>query len=135
MGSIRKNYSKSFPHVQDRFAGEVGKLFDKKHPGRECPNSVFIRVLFCALCHIQSLFAVCRNLQKCPDDRTVAAAILKTLPEYDAFQKKINEVLAEGLPSNLSRGRQRLAIDLVLIPYHGKPYRHENEIYRSQPKS
>ena len=58
MGSIRKNYSKSFPHVQDRFAGEVGKLFDKKHPGRECPNSVFIRVLFCALCHIQSLFAV-----------------------------------------------------------------------------
>ncbi|MCL2119954.1 MAG: hypothetical protein FWH27_16170, partial [Planctomycetaceae bacterium] len=37
--------------------------------------------------------------------------------------------------SNLSRGKQRLAIDLVLIPYHGKPYRHESEIYRSQPKS
>ena len=111
MGSIRKNYSKSFPHVQDRFAGEVGKLFDKKHPGRECPNSVFIRVLFCALCHIQSLFAVCRNLQKCPDDRTVAVAILKTLPKYDAFQKRINEVLAEGLPSNLSRGRQSLLFE------------------------
>ena len=32
MGSIRKNDSKSFQHVQDRFAGEVGKLFDKEHP-------------------------------------------------------------------------------------------------------
>ena len=53
MGSIRKNSSKSFQHVQDRFAGEVGKLFDKEHPGRECPNSVFIRVLFCALCHAE----------------------------------------------------------------------------------
>ncbi|MCL2119442.1 MAG: hypothetical protein FWH27_13550, partial [Planctomycetaceae bacterium] len=49
MGKLRKNDSKSFPHVQDRFTGEVGKLFDKEHPGRECPNSVFIRVLFCAL--------------------------------------------------------------------------------------
>jgi hypothetical protein len=58
------------------------------------------------------LFAVCRNLQRCPDDRTVAVAILKTLPEYDKFQKRINEVLAEGLPKNLQRGKQQLAIDL-----------------------
>ena len=135
MGSVRKNYSKSFQHVQDRFTGEAGKLFATEHHGRECTNAVFIRVLFCALCHIQSLFAICRNLQSCPDDRTVAAAILKTLPTYTALQKKINDVLAESLPKNLLRGKQRLAIDLVLIPYHGKPAYHENEIYRSQPKS
>jgi hypothetical protein len=135
MGKLRRNYSKSFQQVQDRFTGEVGKLFETEHQGRECTNAVFIRVLFCALCHAQSLFAVCRNLQRCPDDRTVAVAILKTLPEYDALQKRINETLAEGLPKNLRRGKQRLAIDLVLIPYHGKPAYHENEIYRSQPKS
>jgi putative transposase len=135
MGKLRRNYSKSFQHVQDRFIVEAGKLFEKEHQGRECTNAVFIRVLFCALCHIQSLFAVCRNLQKCPDDRTVAVAILKTLPKYDKFQKRINEVLAEGLPKNLQRGKQRLAIDLVLIPYHGLPQHSESEIYRSQPKS
>ena len=28
MGSVRKNYSRSFQHVQDRFTGEVGKLFE-----------------------------------------------------------------------------------------------------------
>jgi putative transposase len=135
MGIVRKNYSRSFQHVQDRFTGEAGKLFETEHHGRECTNAVFIRVLFCALCHIQSLFAICRNLQRCPDDRTVAAAILKTLPTYDALQKKINDVLAEGLPKNLLRGKQRLAIDLVLIPYHGQPECYEWEIYRSQPKS
>ena len=53
MGKLRKNSSKSFQHVQDRFIGEVGKLFDEEHHGRECPNSVFIRVLFCALCHAE----------------------------------------------------------------------------------
>ena len=135
MGSVRKNYNKSFQQVQDRFTSEAGKLFETEHHGRECTNAIFIRVLFCALCHIQSLFAVCRNLQRCPDDRTVAAAILKTLPTYTELQKRINETLAEGLPRNLRRGKQRLAIDLVLIPYHGQPAYHENEIYRSQPKS
>ena len=53
MGKLRKDYSKNFQHVQDRFAGEVEKLFDKEHPGRECLNSVFIQVLFCALCHAE----------------------------------------------------------------------------------
>ena len=53
MGKLRGNYSKSFQYVQDRFTGEVGKLFDKEHHGCKCTNSVFIRVLFCALCHAE----------------------------------------------------------------------------------
>jgi hypothetical protein len=75
MGKSGRNDSKSFQHVQDRFPGEVGQLFEKEHHGRACTHAVFIRVLFYALCHIPSLFAICRNLQRCPDDRTVAAVI------------------------------------------------------------
>jgi len=135
MGSPRKNYSGNFQHVKDQFQNAARRLFAKEHHGRECHNAIFVKVLFCALCHIQSLFAVCRNLKYSPDDRTVAVAILKTLPTYIALQKKINDVLAQGLPKNLLRKKQRLAIDLVLIPYHGQPEYYENEIYRSQPKS
>jgi len=135
MGSSRKNYSGNFQHVKDQFQNAAGQLFAKEHHGRECNNAIFVKVLFCALCHIQSLFAVCRNLKYCPDDRTVAVAVLKTLPTYIALQKKNNEVLAQGLPKNLLRKKQRFAIDLVLIPYHGLPEYYENEIYRSQPKS
>jgi len=61
MGVARKNYNRSIHQVQDRFITETEKLFHKEHHGQECRNSVFIRVLFCALCHVQSLFAVCRN--------------------------------------------------------------------------
>jgi len=53
-------------------------------------------VLFCALCHIQSLFAICRNLQRCPDDRTVAAAaalFAEPAQAVSAFAKIYEDVL------------------------------------------
>ena len=53
MGKLRRNDSKSFQHVQDRFTCEAGKFFDEEHQGCKCPNAVFIRVLFCAFCHVK----------------------------------------------------------------------------------
>jgi len=135
MGSSRKNFNTGYQNVKEDFQHAVGNIFEKQYKGRDCNNSVFIKVLFCALCHIQSLFAVCRNLQNVPDDHTIAVAILKTLPEYNRLQKLINETLAEQLPKNLFKKPKRLAIDLVLIPYHGSYCYNINEIYRSQPKS
>jgi hypothetical protein len=49
--------------------------------------------------------------------------------------EKINDVPAQGLPKNLLHKKQRLAIDLVLIPYHELPAYDESEIDHSQPKS
>ena len=135
MGSPRKNFSKGYQTVKNNFQEAVGNLFEKQHNGTKCNNAIFITVLFCALCRIQSLFAACRNLAGSPDDRTVATAILKTLPEYSRLQKLVNETLSEQLPKTLFRTPKRLAIDLVLIPYHGKHCYDINEIYRSQPKN
>ena len=39
------------------------------------------------------------------------------------------------MPRPLRRRPQRLAADLVLIPYHGRPLADPDEIYRSQAKS
>src|SRR4051812_16650207 len=50
------------------------------------------------------------------------------------FQRQLNRALAGRLPRALRRRSQRLAIDLTLIPYHGEPFRDENEVYRSQAK-
>ena len=91
MGSIRKNDNKSFPHVQDQFIGEVGKLFDAEHPGHKCPNTVFIRVLFCALCHIQSLFVVCRNTMKTKFLAETAKAAEGVLCELRVLCEKKNQ--------------------------------------------
>jgi len=135
MRSSGKNYTKGYQIVKSNFENSVAGLFEKQYHGTKCNNRIFVNILFCALCHIQSIFAACRNLAGSPDDRTIATAILKTLPEYGRLQKLVNETLAEQLPKNLFRKSKRLAIDLVLIPYHGKYCYNLNEIYRSQPKS
>jgi len=135
MNSSRKNFSKGYQIVKSDFQNFVANLFEKQYHGSKCNNKIFINILFCALCRIQSIFAACRNLNGSPDDRTVATAILKTLPDYQRLQKLVNQTLAEQLPKNIFRRPKRLAIDLVLIPYHGKHCYDVNEIYRSQPKS
>ena len=135
MRSSRKNFNQGYKIVKEDFQNSVENLFEKQYNGSKCNNKIFINVLFCARCRIPSIFAACRNLAGSPDDRTVAAAILKTLPEYSRLQKLVNQTLAEQLPKNLFKKSKRFAIDLVLIPYHGKHCYNVNEIYRSQPKS
>src|SRR5262249_37899466 len=40
----------------------------------------------------------------------------------------------EPRPRALRRGRWVVAVDLTLIPYHGRPFRDPAEVYRGQPK-
>jgi hypothetical protein len=50
------------------------------------------------------------------------------------LQRQLNAALAGALPKRLRQNLQRLAIDLTLIPYHGKPFREVKEFYRGQAK-
>ena len=59
---------------------------------------------------------------------------MATLPDYAVLQRQLNAELAGHLPKTLRTHLQRLALDLTLIPYHGKPFRDLNEIYRGQAK-
>jgi putative transposase len=61
-------------------------------------------------------------------------ALLATLPGYAELQRRVNRALAGKLPKSLRRRLQRLAIDVTLIPYHGKPQADPKEIYRSLAK-
>jgi putative transposase len=81
------------------------------------------------------LAAACTALRQAPSDQAVHDALLATLPDIHELQRRLNRALAGDLPKALRRRRQPLAIDLVLIPYHGEPLTDADEIYRSQPKS
>ena len=70
MNSSRKNFSKGYQIVKSDFQNFVANLFEKQYHGSKCNNKIFINILFCALCHVQSIFAACRNLNGSPDDRT-----------------------------------------------------------------
>jgi hypothetical protein len=62
-------------------------------------------------------------------------ALIATLPDFAELQRRLNAAWAGHLPRALRRSPQRLAADLVLIPYHGQPLHDPDEIYRSQAKS
>jgi putative transposase len=92
-------------------------------------------LLLAAAARITSLSDACQRLDNVPSDETARKALLATLPDYAALQRQLNAALAGHLPKALRKHLQILAIDLTLIPYHGRPFRELDEIYRSQAKS
>lgn len=101
---------------------------------RKCSAPVLLAVVLAAAARLTSLFAAAQRLAHAPSSETIRKALLTTLPNTAQLQGRLNRALAADLPRALKRRRQRLAIDLTLIPYHGQPYEKESEIYRSQPR-
>jgi hypothetical protein len=101
---------------------------------RKTSAPVLWSLLLAAAARITSLSDACQRLHDAPSDETARKALLATLPDYAALQRQLNAALAGHLPKALRKQRQRLAIDLTLIPYHGEPFRDLSEIYRGQAK-
>ena len=101
---------------------------------RKTSAPVLWSLLLAAAARITSLSDACGRLRDAPSDETARKALLATLPDYAELQRRLNAALAGHLPKALRKRPQRLAIDLTLIPYHGKPFGDLDEIYRSQAK-
>ena len=106
-----------------------------KDSKRKTSAQVLWSLLLAAAARITSLSDACQRLLDGPSDETARQALLATLPDYTVLQRQLNAALAGHLPKALRSHRQRLAIDLTLIPYHGQPFANIEEIYRGQAKS
>src|SRR5512147_1619312 len=102
---------------------------------RKTSAQVLWSLLLAAAARITSLSDACQRLRDAPSDETARKALLAGLPDYAELQRRLNAALAGHLPKALRKHLQRLAIDLTLIPYHGRPFRDPDEIYRGQAKS
>jgi len=100
-----------------------------------CTARMLLAVVFCACARLCSVFAAAKALRAAPSPETVRKALLASLPEQDDLERRLNRALAQDLPKPLRRRKQRLAADLILIPYHGQPHEDEDEVYRGQAKS
>lgn len=100
-----------------------------------CTASVFLHVLFTACSRLCSLSAACWSLATAPCRETIRQATLQALKRKDELLRRLNRALTVQLPRALRRRPQQVAIDLVLIPYHGQPMLDLKEVYRSQAKS
>jgi Transposase DDE domain len=91
-------------------------------------------VLMIAAAGVTSIHAACGQLDGLASEETIRKALYASLPEFAELQRQLNYALAGRLPKTLRRRPQRLAIDLTLIPYHGKHFRDAKEVYRSLAK-
>ena len=110
---------------------EYPQLTDYK---RTCPARVLLTIVFAACARLTSLFAATLGLRKAPSPETARKALLSSLPTLEPLERRLNDALRAATPTRLGR-RQRLAIGLTLIPYHGTHHTDENELYRGPVKS
>ena len=103
--------------------------------GPKCTAAVILAVLLYAAARITSVDNACSRLRNAPTGRALNEALNGILPDSGELVRRINGSLAHDLPKSLRKGKQTLAIDETLIPYHGKPWKDKNEIRRSKPKS
>jgi putative transposase len=106
-----------------------------EYEGTKCTTRTLFAVLLIAAARVVSIFAACRDLAEAPSDQTIRNALAATLPEIGELERRLNRALATKLPKALWRKARPVAIDLTLIPYHGRPAHDEKEIYRGAPKS
>jgi hypothetical protein len=118
-------------HAQD----VLQKHLRLKDHGPKCRAGILWTVLLYAAARITSLAAACAGLRDAPSDTAVHDALLAGLPSYAEAQRRLNRALQGDLPKALRRKLQPLAIDLILIPYHGLHLLDPDEIYRGQAKS
>ena len=98
-----------------------------------CPARMLLAVLFAAAARLTSVFAAASGLVAVASAETLRKALHAALPDPDELERRLNRALVAEVPPALRRP-QRLAVDLTLIPYHGRPLHDPAEVYRSQPK-
>jgi hypothetical protein len=103
--------------------------------GPKTKASTLFAILFWAAARLASIAAACKALRDAPCDQAVRNALLATLPEFHELQRRLNRALAGGVPKALCRRKQRVAIDLVLLPYYGLPQSDDEEIYKGPCKA
>ena len=102
---------------------------------RKCTVKALLLVLFYAAGQWCSLSLACQRLRAAPSDQAVRDARRALCPPLETLEQQLNRRFAAPLPKALRRHRQRVAIDLPWIPYHGQPHRRIEESYRGQAQS
>jgi len=103
--------------------------------GRKCTTRTIISILLVAASRISSLYAACRDISGAPSDQALRDALFETLPEISQLEQRINDALTWKIPRRVLVARRALAIDVVLIPYYGKPDEDPSELYHSKQKA
>jgi Transposase DDE domain len=101
---------------------------------RSCTVAAVCAVAAHAAHRVSSLFDACRRLADAPDSDTILNHLTARLDDPVALDRRLRAAFGGHLPRAVRTGRWPVALDLTLIPYHGRPFADEAEVYRGQPK-
>jgi Transposase DDE domain len=130
-----RQYTVTARQVQQHTEALLARHLALTDHGPKCTASVLYALLCWAAARITSLAAACAALSRAPSDQAARDALLATLPAFAQLQRQLNRALAGDLPRILRCSRQRVALDLTLIPYYGEPYQDPAELYGGAAKA
>jgi putative transposase len=101
------------------------------------PDDIW-RLLLLAAAQGRSIDSAPADLACAPSPSTIRYQLrthLFTDHDLAALEERLNAALVSQHPPGIKDSKQRIAVDLTLIPYHGQPAKEPNEIRRGEAKS
>jgi hypothetical protein len=103
--------------------------------GRKCTAENVYEIILKASAGQTSVNDVCDDVEGAPNGNTVLGRLHQALPQDLSqlwwLEAQLNRVLLINVPGRMLKVRCDLAIDLVLVPYHGQPAKDPEEVKRS----
>lgn len=101
----------------------------------DCTAQTIYEILLHAASHQTSLEQTTQVLKEVPTSNDIRYHLDK-FQDMQVLEAQLNGALQSRLPKRLRKAKRRLAIDLNLLPYYGKPMATEAPyIYRSKAKA
>ena len=87
--------------------------------------------------HRLSLASACQELPEAPSGNRLREGLVDALPDRIGMQRILNRMFRQQRHPSIWKCKRdfNIAMDLTLIPYHGKPYADKKEIVCGMPKS
>ena len=107
--------------------------------GSKCCTPDVLRLLVAAAAERSSIESACHEMETSPSGNRVREQLKGELPqgleELRTLEAAFNAALVEHVPRSVFKRSRQVAVDLVLIPYHGQPDQDGREIRRGRAKS
>ena len=106
--------------------------------GYRCHTLDVLHLLVAAAAERSSIESACSETETSPSGNRVREQLEEELPptleELRTLEAVFNEILVDNLPPRILNRTHQVAMDLVLIPYHGQPDQDEREVRRGKAK-
>jgi putative transposase len=104
-----------------------------KGSGEKSSPDKVLDVLLAAATNNSSIEQECSSLEGAPSPNTVRGVLRESL-KLQNLERQVNQALWAHLNTRYWKGPQKVAVDLVEVPYHGLAAKDSDEIRRGQAK-